>query len=104
MITHYNKEQVREALTIDDIFDILEELGAEPQYQKDNTLICKTICHNHGEDLHDASHKLYYYGANSLFQCYTQCGSFDIFELIQKVKGVDFDTAIFYVVNFFNLN
>lgn len=104
MIAHYDKEQVKDSLTIDDVFDILEELGAEPQYQKDNTLICKTICHNHGDDIYDASHKLYYYSDNSMFHCYTHCGAFDIFELIQKVKGVDFDSAIFYVVNFFNLN
>lgn len=109
MFTHYDKNSVKDALTIDDIFDILEELGAEPEYQKDNTIICKTICHNHGDDLINASRKLYYYSnggedGNGVFQCYTNCGSFDIFELIQKVKGVDFDTAIFYVVNFFNLN
>lgn len=101
---HYNKDQVKENLSIEDVYDILDELQAEPEYQN-NSLICKTICHNHTEDeLANASHKLYYYPEQMLFHCYTNCGTFDIFELIQKIKHVDLDSAIYYVVNFFNLN
>lgn len=93
----YSKESVKERLDIEDIYTLLEYFNAEPEYIGDN-LVCKTICHG-GE-----SHKLYYYENTSLFTCYTNCGSFDIFELVQKVKGFDdLNAAIFFVVNFLNL-
>lgn len=93
----YSKESVKERLEIEDIYTLLEYFNAEPEYSGNN-IVCKTICHG-GE-----SHKLYYYENTSLFTCYTNCGSFDIFELVQKVKGLDdLNAAIFFVVNFLNL-
>ena len=94
----YDKYQVKEALEPEDIFDILEAIGAEPEMH-DNTIISKTICH--GGD----SHKLYYYCENRLFHCYTGCdpATFDIFELLQKTQQLSLNEAIYYVVNFFNL-
>lgn len=64
-----------------------------------NYIIARTICHS-GD-----SHKLYYYENTKLFKCYSDsCGTFDIFELVQKVKDVkDLNEAVFYIVNFFNL-
>ena len=91
----YSKDSVKRKLDIEDIYTLLEYFGAEPEYNGDN-IVCKTICHN-GD-----SRKLYYYENTSLFTCYTHCGSFDIFELVQKVKGLDdLNNAIFFVVNFF---
>lgn len=93
----YDKYQVKEALEIEDIYDILESLGAEPE-MRDGYIVAKTICH--GGD----SHKLYYYENTQLLKCFTSsCGTMDIFELIQKVQGLDLNEAIYYVVNFFNL-
>lgn len=93
----FDKDVVKDELSIDDVFTLLEELDAEPQMYGDQ-IVAKTICH--GGD----SHKLYYYEEQRLFKCFTKCGdSFDIFDLVSKVKGVDFNTAIFYIVNFFNL-
>ena len=93
----YSKDSVKEKLDIEDIYTLLEYFGAEPEYNGDN-IVCKTICHN-GD-----SRKLYYYENTSLFTCYTHCGSFDIFELVQKVKGLDdLNAAIFFVVNFLNM-
>lgn len=93
----YSKDSVKEHLDIEDVYTILDYFGAEPEYIGDN-LVCKTICHN-GD-----SRKLYYYDNTSLFNCYTNCGSFDIFELVQKVKGLDdLNSAIFFIVNFLNL-
>ena len=94
----YDKYQVKEALEPEDVFEILDALGAEPQ-MNDSSIICKTICH--GGD----SHKLYYYCEQKLFHCYTHCepATFDIFELIQKTQQLDLNEAVFYVVNFFNL-
>lgn len=80
----YDKEELKKELTLEQVYDLLTELGAEP-ILKDNYIICKTICHN--SDLTNASHKLYYYSNTHLFHCYTECGdaSFDIYELVLKV-------------------
>lgn len=94
----YSGNKVKELLTLENVLDLLEYLDAEPQLIGD-TIISKTICH----DGH--SHKLYYYEEQQLFHCYTgDCGSFDIFELLQKNESVDnFDAAISFVVNYLNL-
>lgn len=95
----FNKYDVKDRLTIEDIYTLLDYLGAEPQ-DYGEYLVCRTICH--GGD----SHKLFYYDNDGagLFKCYTHCqDSFDVFELIQKVQGIDLNSAIYYIVNFFNL-
>lgn len=93
----YSKEAVKETLDLEDIYTLLEYLDAEPQMYG-TYIIARTICHN-GD-----THKLYYYENTSLFKCYTgSCGSFDVFELIHKVQEVDLNTAIYFIVNFFNL-
>ena len=77
---------------------MLDFFDAEPQ-MFNTYIIARTICH--GGD----SHKLYYYENTQLFKCYSDsCGSFDIFELVQKVEDIkDLNAAVFYIVNFFNL-
>lgn len=94
----YSKDEVKESITIDDMYDLLDYLGAEPEMCGDY-IKSLTICH--GGD----SKKLYWYESTSLFHCYTgDCGTFDVFELVSKVKGIkDLNSAIFFVVNFFNL-
>lgn len=93
----YDKTQVKESLELEDIYEILDSLGAEPEIH-DDYLTAITICH--GGD----SHKLYYYNNTQLFKCFSgSCGTFDIFELLQKVRQLELNEAIFYVVNFFNL-
>ena len=94
----YDKESVKEQLELEDVYDLLEYFEAEPQMFS-NYIIAKTICHN-GD-----THKLYYYENTQLFKCYTGgCGIFDIFELVQKIQDEqDLNKAIYFVVNFFNL-
>ena len=93
----YAKEVVKENITLDDVAYLLDFLGAEPDMFSDY-ITAKTICH--GGD----SHKLYYYNNTQLFKCYSgECGTFDIFELIQRVKNIDLNSAIYFVVNFLNL-
>ena len=100
-IYDYDKDAIKNNLTIEQVRDLIAELGGEPQFQHE-VLLCKTICH--GGD----SHKLYYYDNTKLFKCYTDCGdSWDIFELVRKVKsrGLDCDyqlpQAIQYVAQYF---
>lgn len=92
----YSKEDVKEQIEPEDVMSLLEFFGADPEMY-DDYIISETVCH--GGD----SRKLYYYFNSGLFQCFTQCGSFDIFELIQKIKGIDLNDAIYFVVNFLNL-
>ena len=102
----YNKEELKKELTLEQIYDLLTELGAEPIF-KDNYIICKTICHN--SDLANASHKLYYYANTHLFHCYTGCGdaSFDIYDLVLKInktagiQNFSLSHAITFVARYF---
>lgn len=94
----YSIQDVKDSIEIEDVYTLLEELGAEPRMYSDY-IVSKTVCHD-GD-----SSKLYYYNDSGLFHCYTgECGTFDIVELIQKVKHIeDLQAAIYYAVNFFNL-
>lgn len=77
----YDKDELKENLTIEQIADLVAELGGEP-ITYNNFITAKTICHG-GE-----SHKLYYYNNTHLFRCYTECDTtFDIFELVTKIKN-----------------
>ena len=81
MIYDYNKDEIKNSLSIDQVSEYVAELGGEP-HEQNGILTCKTICHC-GE-----SHKLYYYPNTTLFKCYTDCGeTFDIFELTRKVMS-----------------
>jgi hypothetical protein len=96
-------EEIKGQLTIEQIENLLSELDGDPQIQG-NIIKSRTICHCGN------SHKLYYYDNTKLFKCYTDCpeDSFDIFQLILKVKnaaGADWTLpkAVSYVIKFFNL-
>ena len=81
MVYSYNKDEIKNSLSIDQVSEYVAELGGEP-HEQNGILVCKTICHC-GE-----SHKLYYYPNTTLFKCYTDCGdTFDIFELTRKVMS-----------------
>lgn len=96
----YSKQEVKDNIELEDVYTLLDYFDAEPESCGDY-LKARTICHN---GVGEGSKKLYYYDSTKLFMCYTDCGTFDIFELVQKVKGIeDLNTAIFFVVNFFNL-
>ena len=82
MIYSYNKDEIKNSLTIEQVQDFVAELGGEPQIQGE-VILCRTICHG------GSRHKLYYYDNTKLFRCYTDCGgeAFDIYQLTQKVKS-----------------
>ena len=91
----FNKDEVKNGLAIEQVFELVAELGGEPVMSGTGTFFtAKTICHNL---LGEGSRKLYYYDNTKLFQCYTDCsGSFDIFELVAKVKNVNKEFKIYY--------
>ena len=75
----YDKDEIKQNLTIEQVEEVLTEFGGEPQRQRE-IIVSKTICHC------GQSHKLYYYPNTNLFKCYTDCAdTFDIFELTRKV-------------------
>jgi len=93
----WDKEEVKEHIELEDVYNLLDYFDAEPEMFS-NYIIARTICH--GGD----SRKLYYYENTALFNCFTHCGSFDIFELVQKVQDMDdLNAAVSFIVNFFNL-
>lgn len=88
----FDKVEIRNNISIDFIFDLLQEWGGEPIYA-DTGLISTTICHNPPGE---GSRKLYYYENSGLFRCYTGCenATFDIFDLAIKVFDIQFNKVI----------
>ena len=81
-IYEYDKNIIKNSLSLEQIYSFLDDLDAAPQSQG-SVILNKTICHCGN------SHKLYYYDNTKLFRCYTDCGgeAFDIYELTRKVKS-----------------
>ena len=86
-----NYEEIVENLKDENVFHLLEELGAQP-IDKGDYFICRTICHN--EDAEEASQKLYYYKNTHLFYCYTDEGAMSIFKFLKnyyETRGIEYD-------------
>ena len=84
----FDKTKIREALTDENVFDLLQEWGGDPSRDTFG-YVSATICHNPPGE---GSRKLYYYENTGLFRCYTGCDSyFDIFELTAKVAKIQWD-------------
>ena len=104
-MVNYDKHEIRNQLTIDNIYQLLEEWGGEPTYESWG-LLSSTICHNQPGE---GSRKLYYYSNTGLFQCWTGCGSFDIFQLLIKIARIqwgreyDLNDAVRYIAVKFGL-
>ena len=103
----YDKAEIKDKLTLENIYDLLDEWGGEPEYTNFG-IISATICHNPPGV---GSHKLYFYENSKLFHCYTGCDepSFDIFQLfinvasIQFHKEIDLNAAVRYLAQKFNI-
>ena len=81
----YDKLEIRNSLTIENVFELLQEWGGDPEYT-DFGIVSATICHNSPGE---GSRKLYYYENTGLFKCYTGCDStFYIFELLIKIINI----------------
>ena len=104
---NYDKSEIREQLNIENIFELLQEWGGDPEYTNFG-ILSATICHNvPGE----GSKKLYFYTNSGLFQCYTGCqGYFDVFELVRKVASIqwgedyDLNDAVRWIAKRFGIS
>ena len=89
----YDKDKIKNSLSIEQVFDLVSELGGEP-LMNNGYFTAQTICHNH---IGDGSRKLYYYNNTKLFRCYTECDdTFDIFDLVRKVKNISQEKKVRY--------
>lgn len=89
---------IQQSITINQMYDLLDQLGAAPILNNENEIIAKSICHG------DDRYKLYYYDNSKRFTCYTNCGSgFSVFDLLQKVLGIDFITSLNMVKDKLNI-
>ena len=103
----FDKTKIREALTDENVFDLLQEWGGDPSRDTFG-YVSATICHNPPGE---GSRKLYYYENTGLFRCYTGCDSyFDIFELTAKVaqiqwhKEFDLNDAVRWIAQRFGFS
>jgi len=84
-------KQIVEDLRDDDVYKLLEQLGAEP-IDKGEYFVCRTICHH--EDPGEANYKLYYYKNTHLFYCYSEDGAMNIFSFLRhyyEVRTIAYD-------------
>jgi hypothetical protein len=103
----FDKHEIRESLSLEDIFNLLQEWGGDPEYAVFG-ILCSTICHNKPGE---GSKKLYFYENTGLFKCYTGCenSTFDIFELTIKIadiqwnKAYDLNDAVRWIANKFGI-
>lgn len=99
----FDKDKIKNELTIEQVMDLVAEMGGQPRLQAGGEHFTSlTICH--GGD----SHKLYYYNNTHLFRCYTACSPeiFDIYELVRKVNSRrnqewTLPHAVHYVASYF---
>ncbi len=81
----FDKAEIKNSLSTDNIFELLQEWGGDPEYTSFG-ILSSTICHNKPGE---GSRKLYYYTNSQLFKCYTGCNEFfDIFQLVIKVNAI----------------
>ena len=78
-----DKSAIKKNMSTDDVFNFLSEHGVNGRWVNEEQLIFETCCHNH---LGEGSHRLFYYDNTKLFKCYTNCGEFDIFDLIIRMN------------------
>ena len=89
----FDKDEIRNLLTLDDIYNLLDQWGGNPKFTNFG-IISSTICHHMPGE---GNMKLYYYSNSKLFQCYSNCDSFDIFQLVIKIANIQWNKN-------FNLN
>ena len=103
----FDKAEIKNSLSTDNIFELLQEWGGDPEYTSFG-ILSSTICHNKPGE---GSRKLYYYTNSQLFKCYTGCNEFfDIFQLVIKINAVqnnrhyDLNDAVRWIAHYFHIS
>lgn len=99
-----DRKELREKLTPENIIHLMKLLGCTEFKEWDKYIQFKTICHNYDES--EAGFNLSYYKDNHRFYCFSECGSMDIFSVIQHRWNViesdedsHFENVAYWVMN-----
>ena len=86
----YDKDEIKEQLTIEQVSEIVIALGSAPPIMMQGRFMMENLCHHLPGQSHEC--KLYYYDNTKLLRCYTKCReSFDIFQLVQKAMYIQYN-------------
>lgn len=98
-------QEIKDRLTPDDIDAFMcKALNAGPSREDGQGNKIFLTVDRHPDHPEEGSYKLYYYDDRKIFVSYTGGESFDIFALVQQVKGMTFPEARRYICAFFNLD
>lgn len=99
-----DKDLVKEALTTEQVIELMKLLGATTYEDMGEYIRFPTICHNTYAE--DAGLNLSYYKASKQFYCFSECHSMDIYQVIlnrwKTIKydeTIDFKHALMWVLN-----
>ena len=102
----YNSAQdIKNRLSADDVDAFMcKALNAGPSKEDGQGNRIFLTVDRHPEHPEEGSYKLYYYPETHSFYSFTGSEAYDIFSLVQAVKGFDFKQAFIYVCGFFNIS
>lgn len=92
-----NVESIKNQINEDNVIILMDSLGADFNYQSQDQIRFKSICHNSN------SYKLYYFINTNSFYCFREGKSFDAISLVQHVKHIDFNQAVSYICSLLHL-
>lgn len=93
----WNVESIKNQINEDNVIILMDSLGADFNYQSQDQIRFKSICHNSN------SYKLYYFINTNSFYCFREGKSFDAISLVQHVKHLDFNQAVSYICSILHL-
>lgn len=93
----WNVENIKNQINEDNVIILMDSLGADFNYQSQDQIRFKSICHNSN------SYKLYYFINTNSFYCFREGKSFDAISLVQHVKHLDFNQAVSHICSILNL-
>ena len=83
-----NAKEIIEAISEEQVLEILADYGLTPVKEKENEFWFRTLCH--GGD----SNKLCMFRDSKDFFCYTNCGKMSLFSLLMKLGNCSFSETI----------
>lgn len=92
-----NVESIKNQINEDNVIILMDSLGADFNYQSQDQIRFKSICHNSN------SYKLYYFINTNSFYCFRESKAFDAISLVQHVKHLDFNQAVSYICSILHL-
>lgn len=81
-------------IRIDEVIDILYDLGSDYPKESEEYLIFQSVCHQ------SESWKLYFYKESKRFYCYSNCHQMSLFDVIMKAKECSFLESLKFVNNY----